>query len=166
MSSSVIGPGFFCQAPDPNPQQPRFKAPQRATDTHFHILGPPTSYPYVEEREYTPPDALPSACRRLFDTLGIQRAVLIQPSVYGEDNTCMMESARQLGVPARMIVVVPFSTPDNVDEAARQLSAGNFDIVAVGRALLSEPAWPNKLRDGRRDEIREFTEEALASLVI
>lgn len=101
-----------CQAPDPHPRQPRLKAPPGATDTHFHILGPAARYPYVDEREYTPPDALPSACRKLFDTLGIQRGVLIQPSVYGDNNTCMVESASQLGVPVRMVVVVPFATPD------------------------------------------------------
>ncbi len=94
----------------------------------------------MEEREYTPPDALPSACRRLFDTLGIQRAVLIQPSVYGEDNTCMMESARQLGVPARMIVVVPFSTPDK--ELQRLHDAGargvRFILAHIGGLPLAD----------------------------
>ncbi len=33
---------------------------------------------------------------------------------------------------------------------------GEFDLVALGRALLSEPAWPTKLRDGRLDEIRGY----------
>jgi predicted TIM-barrel fold metal-dependent hydrolase len=134
MSSSVIGPGFFCQAPDPNPQPPRFKAPKGATDTHFHILGPPAKYPYVEEREYTPPDALPAHCRKLFETIGIQRAVLIQPSVYGENNTCMMDAASKLGVPARTVVVVPFDTPDT--EFQRLHDAGaravRFILAHVG----------------------------------
>ena len=58
----------LCQGPDPHPWQPRLKAPPGATDSHFHILGPATRYPYVEDREYTPPDALPTACRRLLDT--------------------------------------------------------------------------------------------------
>jgi predicted TIM-barrel fold metal-dependent hydrolase len=140
MSSSTLGPGFFCQAPDPNPQPPRFKAPLGATDTHFHILGPAANYPYVEEREYTPPDALPLACRHLFDRLGIQRAVLIQPSVYGEDNTCMVESARQLGVPARMIVVLPFTTPDK--ELQRLHDAGargvRFILAHIGGLPLAD----------------------------
>jgi 2,4-dienoyl-CoA reductase-like NADH-dependent reductase (Old Yellow Enzyme family) len=33
---------------------------------------------------------------------------------------------------------------------------GEFDLVALGRALLSEPAWPTKLRDGRQAEIRPY----------
>jgi predicted TIM-barrel fold metal-dependent hydrolase len=129
-----------CQGPDPQPRPPRLKAPPGATDTHFHILGPATRYAYVEEREYTPPDAVPAACRKLFDTLGIQRAVLIQPSVYGEDNTCMVESAPQLGVPFRTVVVVPFSTPDK--ELRRLHDAGaravRFILAHIGGLPLSD----------------------------
>ncbi|GID68360.1 oxidoreductase [Actinoplanes cyaneus] len=33
---------------------------------------------------------------------------------------------------------------------------GEFDLVALGRALLSEPAWPTKVREGRLDEIRPY----------
>ncbi len=102
----------YCQGPDPNPRKPRVPTPPGATDTHFHILGPASKYPFVEPREYTPPDALPASCRHLFQTLGIQRACLIQPSVYGEDNSCMLNSAPQLGVPARNIVVVPARVTD------------------------------------------------------
>jgi predicted TIM-barrel fold metal-dependent hydrolase len=97
----------FCQAPDPNPRPPQLTVPPLAADTHFHILGPVTQFPYVEEREYTPPDALPSHSRHLFQTLGIERAVLVQPSVYGEDNSCMLNASSQLGVPTRNVAVVP-----------------------------------------------------------
>jgi predicted TIM-barrel fold metal-dependent hydrolase len=103
-------------------------------------LGPPSRYPYVAEREYTPPDALPAACRRLFDTLGIQRAVLIQPSVYGEDNSCMEQSAAQLGVPARMVVVLPLDTSDK--ELQRLHDAGaravRFILAHIGGLPISD----------------------------
>jgi len=60
----------------------------------------------------------------------------------------------------------PFRNPNNVDEAAKQLSEGCFDIAAVGRALLSEPQWPNMIKEGKRSEIRQFTDAALESLII
>jgi len=130
----------LCPGPNPNPRKPRLKAPPGATDSHFHILGPATRYPYVENREYTPPDALPSACRHLFDTLGISRAVLIQPSVYGTDNSCMVEAAPQLGIPSRMVVVVPFDTPDK--ELVRLHDAGaravRFILAHVGGLPLAD----------------------------
>ncbi|MCK9899165.1 NADH:flavin oxidoreductase [Frankia sp. Cpl3] len=34
---------------------------------------------------------------------------------------------------------------------------GEFDLVGLGRALLSEPAWTTKLRDRRLTEIRPYT---------
>lgn len=102
----------LCQGPDPYPRQPRLAAPAETTDCHFHIFGPATRYPYVADREYTPPDALPAACCHLFHTLGIARAVLVQPSVYGSDNRRQLEAAPRLGVPARAIVVIPPDTPD------------------------------------------------------
>lgn len=33
---------------------------------------------------------------------------------------------------------------------------GEFGLVALGRALLSEPAWPTKLRTRRLNEIRRY----------
>lgn len=101
-----------CQAPDPNPRKPRFALPKGATDTHFHILGPAAVYPYITDREYTPPDAIPGAYTHLRKTLGLERAVLVQPSVYGDDNNCMVQSSKQLGIPTRLVVVVPSNISD------------------------------------------------------
>jgi 2,4-dienoyl-CoA reductase-like NADH-dependent reductase (Old Yellow Enzyme family) len=36
--------------------------------------------------------------------------------------------------------------------------------VAIGRALLADPAWATKVRDGQFDELRVFTPEALKTL--
>ncbi|MEW6776313.1 MAG: NADH:flavin oxidoreductase [Bdellovibrionota bacterium] len=38
-----------------------------------------------------------------------------------------------------------------------RMERGEFDLVAVGRAFLSEPAWGNKVREGRYGEIKPFT---------
>jgi 2,4-dienoyl-CoA reductase-like NADH-dependent reductase (Old Yellow Enzyme family) len=43
-----------------------------------------------------------------------------------------------------------------IDALIRRLERGEFDLVAVGRALLSDPAWAAKLRDGREEEIVAF----------
>lgn len=40
-----------------------------------------------------------------------------------------------------------------------QFGRGEFDLMAVGRVLLSDPAWVEKVRDGRFDEIRPFHAE-------
>ena len=99
-----------CQGPDPDVRKPRFDVPAGATDTHFHLFGP--GYPYAEGREYTPPDARASEARRVFDTLGVQRCVVIQPSVYGIDNRCQLEQGAEIGLPMRAVVVVPRDVSD------------------------------------------------------
>ncbi|TDG00737.1 NADH:flavin oxidoreductase [Paenibacillus piri] len=52
----------------------------------------------------------------------------------------------------------------NVDTLIEKLSREEFDLVAVGRALLVDPAWAAKIRDGRLDELIPFTPDALRSL--
>ena len=47
----------------------------------------------------------------------------------------------------------------------RRFDHGDFDLVAVGRALISDPDWALKVRDGRMDELSDFSPAALASLV-
>jgi 2,4-dienoyl-CoA reductase-like NADH-dependent reductase (Old Yellow Enzyme family) len=45
-----------------------------------------------------------------------------------------------------------------------RLQRGEFDLVAVGRALLTDPEWMHKLREGRLDELQGFQREMLATL--
>ena len=41
---------------------------------------------------------------------------------------------------------------------------GGFDLVAVGRALLQDPEWASKVKEGRQDELRDYDGAALATL--
>ena len=43
-----------------------------------------------------------------------------------------------------------------IDELVSRLDAEEFDMVAVGRALLSDPDWVKKIREERFDEIIPF----------
>ena len=96
----------------PHPRPPLLKIPNGATDTHFHLFGSQSRYPLVGLREYTPPLISPAFARQLFDTLGIQRAVVIQPSVYGEDNRAQLEGAKEIGIPTRAVIVAHYATTD------------------------------------------------------
>ncbi|MNP84071.1 hypothetical protein D3C76_1832140 [compost metagenome] len=49
-------------------------------------------------------------------------------------------------------------------ELMKRLDHQEFDLVAVGRALLGDPAWAVKIREGRVSEIQPFTPEVLATL--
>ncbi|MBD2869308.1 NADH:flavin oxidoreductase [Paenibacillus arenilitoris] len=54
--------------------------------------------------------------------------------------------------------------PASMDHLIDRLERGEFDLVAVGRALLTDPAWAAKIREERTEELRPFTREALATL--
>ena len=56
------------------------------------------------------------------------------------------------------------SKPASLDELVRRLDRGDFDLVAVGRAVLQDPLWASKIRQGRRDELMEFERSAMATL--
>ena len=40
-----------------------------------------------------------------------------------------------------------------------------FDLIAVGRALLADPHWALKVRDSRADELADFDAASLGELV-
>ncbi|MFB9329892.1 NADH:flavin oxidoreductase [Paenibacillus aurantiacus] len=56
------------------------------------------------------------------------------------------------------------SEVERIDGLLDRLEAGEFDLIAVGRALLADPAWAAKIRDGRNDELVPFTMEATKTL--
>lgn len=57
------------------------------------------------------------------------------------------------------------SQPKSIDELVNRMEKGEFDLVAVGRALLADPNWIKKVTQGRENELKGFTKEALATLV-
>jgi len=84
-----------CMAPDPNTKVPAYKAPAGACDAHCHIFGPGDVYPYAADRSYTPPDAPLSRFKELQATLGLERAVLVNASCHGDDNTVIIDAIAQ-----------------------------------------------------------------------
>jgi 2,4-dienoyl-CoA reductase-like NADH-dependent reductase (Old Yellow Enzyme family) len=56
------------------------------------------------------------------------------------------------------------SQPAPIDELVARLEAGEFDLVAVGRALIVDPDWAARVRQGRGD-FTPFERGSLATLV-
>ncbi|MGQ0752295.1 MAG: amidohydrolase family protein [Betaproteobacteria bacterium] len=102
-----------CAPPDLKPRKPKIKLPAPACDCHAHVLGPAMRYAYSPARIYTPPDCLLRDHRHMLDTLGVERAVLVQPSVYGTDNTVMLEAMKSDRKRLRGVAVVG----DDITEA-------------------------------------------------
>jgi 2-pyrone-4,6-dicarboxylate lactonase len=95
-----------CPPPDRNPRPPRTRLPAGACDTHAHICGPASAFPYAQERIYTPPDSTLEDYLHLLGTLGVDRAVLVQPSVYGIDNRAVLDALARHPKGLRGVAVV------------------------------------------------------------
>ena len=79
---------------------------QGACDAHVHVIGPAARYPMVAERHYTPGPASVESLQAHLQLNGLQRAVIIQPSVYGTDNTCLLDALAQMQGQARGVAVL------------------------------------------------------------
>ncbi|MGX1830454.1 NADH:flavin oxidoreductase [Paenibacillus taichungensis] len=51
-----------------------------------------------------------------------------------------------------------------IDGLVQRLQNDEFDLVAVGRALLVDPEWAKKIQEGRTDDLVPFTREAMTVL--
>ena len=102
----------LCQAPDSEIRSPQIEFPAGAVDCHAHICGPALEFPYSQERIYTPPDATLGQYQSLLNLLGIDRAVLVQPSVYGTDNRAMIAALSSNPKQFRGVAVIDSNIAD------------------------------------------------------
>lgn len=110
MNSTYSAP--LCQGPDPEIRSPKIAFPAGAVDCHAHVCGPAVEFPYAKERIYTPPDATLAQYQSLLGMLGIDRAVLVQPSVYGTDNRAMLAALASFPNQFRGVAVIDSSITD------------------------------------------------------
>ncbi len=129
--------------PDTTPHPPRVPFPPGACDCHAHVFGPQSRFPYLPNAAYIPPDALPKDYAGMLRILGCQRAVLVQPSVYGSDNRCMVAAMTSGAFDFRGVAVVEESIRDAELEALHRAGTRGVRInVASKTAGLSMAQAP------------------------
>lgn len=96
--------------------------PEGACDTHFHVFGSPDEFPFIAERSYTPPPATIEHYWETFGPLGLDRCVLVQPSVYGRDHSLLKRTLSN-AMPGTMrgVAVIFEDTPDSEIEELHRL---------------------------------------------
>jgi predicted TIM-barrel fold metal-dependent hydrolase len=124
----------YCYPPDPNTSKPAFAPPPDACDTHFHVFGPPEQFPFVSTHEYTPPAAPLEHYLKMIAVLGIQRAVVVQPSVHGLDNSATLDAVKSSAGRFRGVARMDDKTPPG---ELRRLNDGG--IRGVRFNLLDRP---------------------------
>ncbi|KAK3722528.1 hypothetical protein LTR37_002520 [Vermiconidia calcicola] len=73
------------------------RIPQGTWDTHMHVVDPPT-FPLSKDAKYqVSPHTIVDA-QKFLSSLGISKMVIVQPSIYGNDNACTIDGLKRLGV--------------------------------------------------------------------
>ena len=101
----------YCLPPDPNTRKPRFTPPPNSCDTHFHVFGPPELFPFLSTHEYTPPAAPLAHYLKMAAVIGMERAVVVQPSVHGLDNSATLDAIAKSGGRFRGVARIDDKTP-------------------------------------------------------
>jgi predicted TIM-barrel fold metal-dependent hydrolase len=107
-------------------------------DTHFHIFGPLARYPYADDRGFTPPEARVERFAALMDRLGVERCVIVQPSVYGTDNSCQREAMAHLGPRCRGVAVIDGACGEREIQALHEAGfrGVRFNLLFAGGVAL------------------------------
>jgi 2-pyrone-4,6-dicarboxylate lactonase len=135
---------------DPDTRAPKWKLPPGSTDCHAHVFGPQTRFPYLSDASYIPHDATPEDYARMLRAIGCDRAVLVQPSVYGTDNSAMIAALRS-GVSAfRGVAVVEEDVTDRELEDMHDAGVRGIRINLAsdtpGLTLAQAPALAKRLK--------------------
>jgi predicted TIM-barrel fold metal-dependent hydrolase len=113
-----------------------FAVPPGATDCAVHVFGDPKRHPYWEGRTYTPEPATVAELQQVMKALRLERVVVVQASTYGTDNSCVVDSIRELGGGARGVAIIDEKTTETaLDDMHRggvrgiRLSLGNQGVT-------------------------------------
>jgi 2-pyrone-4,6-dicarboxylate lactonase len=108
--------------PDPNPKTPKLKAPRGACDTHIHLFGPASKYPFAADSPYHAHEASPETFIALQDALGLSTSVIVSPGGYGRDTTMLADTLTKYPERFRGIALLRDDVPES--EIARLTKLG------------------------------------------
>ena len=92
-------------------QAPRFAVPRGACDAHTHII-PESGWKLVPGANYVPAPAPSVRHLAMLDALGLERGVVVQPSIFGTDNTAVVDAIALAPQRLRGVAVVDPSISD------------------------------------------------------
>jgi predicted TIM-barrel fold metal-dependent hydrolase len=109
---AVVGAGLALASAPAFAKDPKvsFAVPDGACDCHHHAYDP--RFPYQANAVLKPPFATVADYRALQKKIGTSRNVMVQPSTYGTDNSCLLDVLAQMGDNARAVCVVNSSVTD------------------------------------------------------
>ncbi|WP_425106864.1 amidohydrolase family protein [Ancylobacter sp.] len=116
---------------------PAFTPPPGACDCHMHIYGPAETYPPAPASPFPPVAGGDiAAYLQVRATLGLSRAVVVQPSVYSFDNRATLDAMAILGEDARGVAVVPPEVSEAELERLTGLGIRGIRFFMIGGGAL------------------------------
>jgi predicted TIM-barrel fold metal-dependent hydrolase len=104
-----------CIPPVRDTRKPKIALSAGSIDTHVHVFE--RRYRLSPGRGYNPPESTLDDLKRLHSILGIDRVVLTQPSVYGTDNSAILDGMAALNAEtlnrARCVVAITMDVSEN-----------------------------------------------------
>lgn len=121
-------------------QRPLFAVPAGACDAHMHVFGPADRFPCVARPHYTLPDGRLAHYRELMNILALDRFVIVQPSYYGTDNSCLLDALTASGDAARGVVMIEEDLPHSALERMHATGVRGLRLDLFKRAGEPTPA--------------------------
>jgi predicted TIM-barrel fold metal-dependent hydrolase len=105
------------------------RLPKNSCDSHLHVFGDATIYPVRNPNAlYQPPqDCTFAAMQAVHDAMGIDRAVLVQPTIYGTDHSLMHDVLKAAPKGKYRGVAI-------VDDSVSDAELARLNAVGVGGA--------------------------------
>ena len=100
----TVTPGYLPF--DPDPGKPHIVLPEGACDSHCHVFGPANRFPYAATSSYIPVDAPKELLFKLQKFLGFERAVIVQASCHGTDNSALVDALQASRETSRGVAIV------------------------------------------------------------
>ncbi len=126
-------------------ERPTLMAPPGATDCHHHIYD--DRFAVAPGISGKPAAATAADYLKLQQRLGTGRHVVVQPSAYGTDNSCILDAMTQFGASARGVAVV---TEDVTDAELKRLDAAGIRGIRFNFGAPSAATPAMMLPLGRR----------------
>ncbi|KAK4546819.1 hypothetical protein LTR36_001551 [Oleoguttula mirabilis] len=132
------------------------RVPKGTWDTHMHVVDP-RAFPLSKDAQYQPSPHTLDDAQAFLSQLGIQKMVIVQPSIYGNDNSCTLDGLRRLG-PTNGRAVIQFDPETTSAEQLREwhglgVRGVRLNFKSVGASLDAAPLaasmhqYANAVRD-------------------
>ncbi|KAJ2982348.1 hypothetical protein NUW58_g6459 [Xylaria curta] len=136
LQSHVFSSGVY-GTDQPKPNIDQLRIPSGAWDSHVHVLDP--RFPLSKDAQYKPYWHTLRDWTQFSESVGILNAVFVQPSIYGNDNSCLLDALKILGSNRSRGIVTfdPLTTPLSTLQEWDMLGVRGVrvNLVSVGKAM-------------------------------